>query len=330
MLSKGDEVFAKVLSHQPLTLGLDNFVSGGKLSPAQITAALAKLGLQETELTKSVIKNVTANKQPLVKSKLQRMIEYMEASELTLDEMQTALLINIVWSDDKDHYKGTLDSFAKIFDVTFEELSRQIFLSVLKINDLNYPIEFYEKLNERIIYQINDNINNITALRDKTNGFLSLAEYFKTITPALNILQSEELDYLKKYLLKYVLQKAMYTRFDYNPEFAIVKGKKSLQLINYNMNLVGSGDITTYNVSANKFESVYGELSYSFMINEASCRGKIIAENETLNRMKSGLENLRKNISKHLGMDIELILQSKNSKETSINATVIKSIDFQV
>lgn len=329
-LSKGDEVFAKVVSHRPFTLGLDNFVPGGKMNAAHLALVLAKLGIKETALSKSVIKNIAANGKPLVKSKLQRLIEYMEVSDITLDEMQMTLLINIIWNDNKDNYKGSLDSFAKIFDVTFEELSRQIFLTILKINDLDYPNELYRRLNDYVIYQLDEAHNNVIALKDKSNSFLNIAEFTKTLEPALDMVQRKELEHLKKYMLKYVLQKALYGRFDYNPEFAIIKGKKSLELFNYDLNMLSSGDITTYNINANSFESVYGELSFSFMINESSCRGKIIGDSESLTRIKGGLEKMKTNISKKINNDIDLVLQTKGNKQTSIGASAIKSIDFQV
>ncbi|MGD8777630.1 MAG: hypothetical protein PVH88_01565 [Ignavibacteria bacterium] len=234
---KGEEFLAKVMSQQPLTLGLDNFTKFNQVDNNGLSLLLTKLNIAETNLTTSLLEKVISSKKPLIKSKLKRLIELVENSDIKIDDIQMQLLISIIWNLSTDNFKNTRNVFENIFDISFEELSKKIFDLIQASNTLNLPQSYYDLLNSKIILDIStlNSMPKTSAVRDKSAELLNVIHFIdanrslyvnnKTVINLFND--------MKVYLLKYIIQKAFYAKFNLYPEFVIVKRDQNLELINY-------------------------------------------------------------------------------------------------
>ncbi len=234
---KGEEFLARVMSQQPLTLGLDNFGKLNQTDNQGMSLLLSKLNIAETALTKSLIEKVISLKRPLLKSKVNRLIELIENMDIKIDDVQMQLLISIVWNLSNDNLSSTKNVFESVFDITFEELSKMIFSLVEKSNSLNLSENFYDLLNNKIILDSStlESQSKISSVKDKSEEFLSVIQYISANIDLYNHNKSVMalFDDLKTYMLKYIIQKAFYGKFNLYPEFVIVKKDKSLELVNY-------------------------------------------------------------------------------------------------
>ncbi len=305
---KGEEFLAKVMSHQPLTLGLDNFAKFGQLDAQSASLLLSKLKIAETDLTKTLLEKVVSSKKPLLKSKIDRLIEYAENMDIKIDDVLMQLLISAVWNLSEDKLKETKNIFEEVFDISFEELSKQIFALINKSNELNLSQGYYDLVNDSFILDA-ENFEqqlNISAVKDKSERFLNLIQFIYENESQLNLDNSanDVLSELRTFSLKYVLQKALYGKFEIYPEFAILKRKGKLELVNFRLE---KNDGNSYRV----ISKIDLDKDDSFFIQGLFTNEKFIGEAIVNNKIDELVKNQLNVLNKKISQILKIVADVK-------------------
>ena len=234
---KGDDILAKVLQQNPFTLSLDKFGNLLAQDSTAIYSLLEKLSLVKNALSEKVLRNVIAAKKSLTKTKLEKLINYMEKAAVDFDETQIVILINLIWDNPNESFNDVTKSYNKIFDISFEKLCEEIFESLLILNSLNLPQNIYNKINDVMIFEFNNEADKLSliSLGDKSDEFLSLTRLIESeiAKDYLSAASISSLEVFQSLLIKYILQKAIYNKYSIYPEFTVVKSNDNLDLLNY-------------------------------------------------------------------------------------------------
>lgn len=330
----GDQILARVLNHKPFTLGVDNFALHKSIDNASLSAILLKLGLVDSEISKSVLKKVISGNKPLVKSKLKNLIEYLEENGLLFDELQLASLVNIFWSQSQEDSAQLLGSFDKIFDISFEELANSIYGYVETINSFAPSEIITERINSVVIFDPTKNSSriNIAAIKDKSKEFVYLVKLLEETENLGRIPYSisSSLESLKVLMLKYVLQKSLFNRYDTHPEFTIVKDNDSLELVIYKYDRFNiDGGELSYNISTLIHRNGVGEFVFNAYSTFDKITGDIVVSHNLLKIVHEQLLELNEKISKDYGIysGIKVVPKDIYDNVSNDRPLNIKSID---
>ena len=318
-VERGDELLAKVLQQYPFTLALDKFENLLTAEAGALLSLLEKLNLSKSALSEKILRHVIANKKSLTKSKLEKIIAYVEKQGVDFDESQLVLLINLIWDNSHEGFNDISNSYHKIFDISFERLSAEIFESLLRLNRLNLPEEIYFKLNATMIFDYENEAHefNLLSVGDKTDEFLALAriiedESEKNALPIPSIL---ELEVLQGLLIKYILQKAVYNRYNIYPEFVIIKFKSRLELITYQFEKTTIGRDESYKILINPDKDHYENTAIHAMMNSSKLFGVINSTTSNFSRIEDYLCKLNTKIFEEINIDSYLTVAVDETKE---------------
>lgn len=318
-VEKGDEVLARVLQQYPFTLALDKFENLLISDAGGLLSLLEKLQLAKSALSEKILRLVIANKKALTRSKLEKIIDYIEKAGIDFDESQLVLLINLIWDNSNEGFKDTANSYHKIFDMSFEKLSAEIFESLLRLNRLNLPQEIYFKINEAMIFDYENEAHqfNLVSVGDKSDEFLSLARVIE-IEAGKNELTAPallELEVLQGLLIKYILQKAIYNKYSIYPEFVIIKFRSRLELINYRFEKSTNGKEDTYKIFINPDKDRFENTAVHAMMNTSKLFGVINSTMANFAKIEDYLCKLNSRIFEEINIDSYLTVTVDETKE---------------
>jgi hypothetical protein len=208
-LNVNDAVIAKVISHEPFTVSLDNLVLTKNINENVIALFLNKLNLPQTgKSVKALLAFIKADK-PLIKEKLLKLIEVLNNPDFEDADSTLELLVKILSAADEKSMVFN-KNFIKNFQKPVEKLIAEIFESAKNLNSQNLPKDVLEKLNSLIMLDADGmSSEDMTALLK--NGKELLIELEKIISEglekgALTKEQTAELKNLKELLERFVNQ----------------------------------------------------------------------------------------------------------------------------
>ncbi len=309
---RGEKFLAKVLKHKPFSLGLDSLTASEEANQSVLSAMLSGIGIEENDISVRILKAAIKSKKALVKSKLKRVINYLVSENGNYDEIQINLLLNIVWSLGEESSNDFLSSFSKIFDVSFEELSRAIMSSLESLNLLDAENEIVKRLNDTLIYKL-DNSNsqsNILAVTDKSKNFVNIS---KTIDAYENYGRlKSELNLMQTLMLKYVLQKSMFNMFMTFPEFIIVDSDRTMEMIivRYDKLQRSTGELL-YKISSDFHSDALGDFSFLSYLTNTKLNGDLAMDYENLKLAESRLDLFNNELSNLLKVESSIRLSPK-------------------
>lgn len=330
----GDQLIAKVLTHKPFTLGIDNLSKMKGFEISMLPGMLAKLELKNDAISKLVLKKVMGSNKPIVKAKVKRVIEYLENSDLIIDELTIGLLINIVWNESFESGEEALGSFYKIFDISFEELSQAIYSSLKNLN-ASVPDEVITKsINTVLLFDPSavGAKQNLIPIKDKSKEFVQLVKMIGEAENSSSLLYSvsKEFHTLKLLMLKYVLQKSVFSRFDIHPEFTIINAKEGFHLINYKIDRINNnnGELS-FNITTLFNRKGYGEFLFNAYSTIDKLSGELAVDIKHLKIIKEKLRMVNENLSKELEIFSGIKVEIKDIKRNEDLAppVSIKSIN---
>ena len=304
LLEAGEEFLAKVLMHKPFTLAVDSFTSTKEIDQSVLSIMLARLGVEESELSKKILKAVIKSKKALVKSKLKRLVEYLNYQNIYYDEIQIALLLNVVWSTGKENYEDIISSFSRIFDISFEELSKAILALLERLNSIDSRNTIVNKFNETLIYQ-SENPNaksNISAVTDKSKGFIELSQM---IDASNNFgMLGTELNVMQALMLKYIMQKSMFNMFRTFPEFIIVNSNDMLEIIivRYDKLESSKGELL-HKISSEFHINTLGDFGFRSYLSDTKLNGDVILDIKNMKHAESKINLFNEQLSDSLKID---------------------------
>jgi len=177
----GDVLFAQVLSSNPLTLSLDNFLASKLGEAGLVNLVFAKLGLKKTELGEKFIARLLKSKKHLSRQKIKEALDFINDSNLHFDEIQFAFLSAYLWDDNGETFTEKKNIYRRVFDLNFEELSEAIYKKTVWLSSQNLDMKFYDYLKSKLIFDY-DNFerrNDFNALFGKVKNAIELADFLE-------------------------------------------------------------------------------------------------------------------------------------------------------
>ena len=304
LAESGEKFLAKVIKHKPFSIALDNLTAEEEMGPNVISVMLSKIGIEENEISRKILKEAIKNKKPLVKSKLKKVIDYLVSQNGNYDEIQIGLLLNIIWSLGEEISRDFISSFELIFDLSFEELSQAILTSLEKLNLLEAENEIVKKLNKILIYQVGTKNfhSNIFAVTDKSKKFVEISkmiddcDIYGQLKAELNIMQT--------LMLKYILQKSIFNMFMTFPEFIIVNSGRILEtiIVRYDKLKSTNGELL-YKISSDFHATDLGDFNFLSYLSNMKLNGDLAMDYKNLKRAESRIEAFNFELSNLLKVD---------------------------
>lgn len=232
----GETLLGKVISSNPLVIGLDNFVHLKFIDQQFITSLAEKLGFKPDRFNIDLFGKLIGGKKALIKSKIEDMIEISEP-DFALTEMQMGMLINLLWSANYSDKNELFYEIKVIKEIPFDKLCNEIFKSITRLNNLNLPIEIYDKIKGCFFIDINYPAN---VSENRIEDIIKLSVYLEEFSEKYKVLrtESEEISNFNYKIMQYVLQKSIYNNFNYYPDFYVILNNKELDLIIYSIEII--------------------------------------------------------------------------------------------
>jgi hypothetical protein len=326
-VGKGELMLAKVINQQPLTLSLDNLLNGKMFDGALLSNLLNKLNIKETDLSKNLLQRLVLEKKPVIKSKYKRLLEYLDDTPNNFDDLQVGLMIEMLWQDKEPPYTEYEQMFDEIFDLSFFELSELIYKTLLSINEKYSEKIIVQEMNSGLILHLDSENEEFAKLKDKSNLFT----YFlnKINSPESYVSSETDFKVISDLFLKYILQKSVYMRFGFHPEFAIISEGGKTEFIVYKTEKsaqVNSGNTlrTAYNSDLQDSD----KLKINTVLVENKITGEAVVKPEKVNKLTEVFNRLNSLITKEIGIDSLIYpvsssgrIGSKDGMMVSVNAT---------
>ena len=323
-MKKGEEFTARVASVNPMVLTLTEFEAN---DAAQLKALSILLGLEKSGSKNSLLEKVIASKKVLSKKKMRQLIDIVEHYKNEIDELQLSLLIHLIWSENETDPQLFDDDFKKVFDVSFKELCNQIFEQVKTLIELKIPAPILQKINHTMIYDL-DKPEKINTLKDKSKGFIELISFVNAVAGSADLpfIEINELKKIRKLLLKYILQKAVYASAGLYPDFTIVNYNHPYSLVYFMF--MANGDMPEVTKLISEFElKNLGEVKLnSFFVNN-EFKGKIEIEKNPV-FMEGEIKLLNRILKKDLNIDSGLFYEKETSSDASLIQRSFRNFDY--
>lgn len=286
-LLKNDELFARVLSNDPLTLRIDSLFTNHTLSKGALVQLLSRLGIEATENFIETFREIVKSGKPLIKSRLSALNDFVHSNNVLPDYYQMSLLASIYLSHfiQIEEFLKRENNFIKYSIV---DVIKEIYAGVKEILESSETPEYVKDVTRKLLCQQTEVVAG--SYTDVVKKMIDLSVFLKTqFSGGYRI--TRVMQNLSESLVMYLLQKALYNQFGLYPDFHIYENRGGLLLflftdILYDQN--GSLSITLNDESFIKDNyKIGGALSGTNLHLDIFCREPIL-ENETL---KTEIEN---------------------------------------
>ncbi|KAB2844331.1 MAG: hypothetical protein F9K45_05035 [Melioribacteraceae bacterium] len=137
-----------------------------------------------------------------------------------------------------------------------------------------------------------------------------------------------ELEHMQSLLIKYILQKAIYNKYNIYPEFVIIKFKSRLELINYQYEKGANGNGDSYKLFINPDKDRFENTVIHAMMNTSKIYGLINSTAANFSRIEDYLCKLNARISEEINIDSYLTVTVDETKEMMFDSfTRAKSLN---
>ncbi len=302
----GDILFAQVISGNPFTLSLDSFLAG-KLGEAGIIAAVfSKLGLRKTAFADKFMARLLKLKKPLSKEKIKNALDFIETSDIRLDELQTAFLIAYFWDENGETFSQKKSIYRRVFDLNFNELIEAIYEKIVSLSGKNLEMSFYSVLKEKMIFEHENfaDSRNVNAIFGKVKNAIELADFLEKYRrkPFVTESVAKELDLLKELLIKYVLQKSMLNKYGLYADFVITLAAEGLHLWRFEfVKVYNSKNEPIYKLESAVLTRSNELIDAKIFISETKIQGEIRTENKMA--IKESVKRLNETLARKLAVD---------------------------
>lgn len=260
LAKKGDEFFANVFGHNPFTLKLDGFSQTAMNNLyAQL---LTDFGLDKNILTKEIFGKINSFGKSFSKAKMKRFEEFLKELGLEFDENQLFLLVNLIWNDSPKDFDEIKSVFKKFFSTSFENLVAAIYQKMKELNTLNLPNRIYDELNKTFMLEENDYNNpaKVKLLKSKDEEIVNL---MNSIDSEEYLLQEHKrgLNEFFELIVKYQIQKEVYSTFNVFPDFIFEKNENDFAPVIYFVSLNGNSVNVTIKFLLDRLEANFAAVT---------------------------------------------------------------------
>ena len=292
----GETLVGRILKLDPFTIALDEFSNSLVSKKFNLREILSMLAIEETEISKKIIELLLKKNKPLVKSKIIELINFAEDSNRLYNSDELGLLIEVMWKYSSSNYSKIFKEFEKIFDISFNEISKRIF--DLWSNEVGIK-GIMNKLEKAIVLHLEKKTGliNLSAVKDKSKLFTEIIFDIRRHIDKYGLNEfDDELITLKKLLLKYILQKSFYANAGIYPEFTVLLRERKPDLYLFEYENIGKGDTesllgTTFQISSNE-TSIIGYLTDIRFYGELrTVNSSIVTINQKIKKFNSVMLN---------------------------------------
>ncbi len=291
----GDMLFAQVISQNPLTLSLDAFVASKLGESGLATAILSKLGLPKTKFSANVLEALLKSKKPVSREKTKQLLEFVDSLETLPDKIQMAFLIAYFWDDSGETFSQKRSVYRRVFDLSFNELTEAIYKKIVWLSGQNLEMKLYGEIKKKLIFDHKnfEQTKSANALFGKVKNAIELADFLDKYSNSgvLTSAARTEIAKLKEYLIKYVLQKSLLSKYELYPDFAITLADEGLHLWRFEFaKAVNSNGEAVYKLESSVLTRSEKLIDYKIFISEKKVQGDVKAERmptiaESVNRL---------------------------------------------
>jgi|GEM_PF-5685864 len=284
-----ETLIAKVLSQSPFILSLDSFTLLKSIDES-ISFLLSKLQLPSTTTTERLLKAFILNKKPVMKSKLEKLVEIIESHQLEPDADQLDEIVAFFGSGESGYQSITASSL-KLLMNNNTELSTSILNHVRELNKLAPDSELVSKLNQMLVLNLEDQ-ESINPINIKDSLSCSKNNFEFICYAQENIPEGEAgiiVRNLIESMLIYNLRKVLTSEHEQSHQFIILKEKNNYELLEFNIEQLTESN--NFNVNMNPVN--LGKLNARGIFSENMLSMDLISEpdvNTFLNQTRGELE----------------------------------------
>lgn len=250
-LLKGDEFLAKVLRQKPFTLQADGLQSGRALQTV-VSGLVKRLGLSG-QLAEKVTAELVGKKKPVVKSRIDWILDKAEDKMLNPDPMQMQLICALSMLPPQE-LEESGSSVRQLFHQSIQDVMKEIFRFVT----MQLPAGSYPKA-------VGDTVNSVLVkeLLPKTGNpdkeIIDLIFRLKEFSAGIENSVKKEYEGFITNLVEYTLQKSVYNFFKIYPSFLIIREGQEyfLHIHNHNAEEEHSYRLSVDITGSKKTEPVY-------------------------------------------------------------------------
>ncbi len=266
-LEVGEIVCGKVIKNNPLTVSLDIKKEN---NDKQIDKLLRLLGIKKNPIAAEALSLLLVMQKPLVKSYTEEFIAFLRlnGSNYAFDELK--VLANLIWNK-----TGNVESFAEIFNESFQSICEKIFgiLGEIKIEsgknktlDLlwsSFVIDDANDLDDRLNNKNERLAKGLKLFGDRNKSDLLFAEM--------------RMERLKNYLKKYLLQKSYYASTGIYKDFVVLKGNSGYKFYFYKYETEREEQVANLLITTNyENEKMIGYLTENILYGEIHAGNNIL------------------------------------------------------
>ncbi len=179
--------------------------------------------------TSTILEKIIEERKPVIKSKVNLLLDFILDNKMELSDSQLSLLVNILWSERGSSTKLAEELFENLFNEPFELVIKHLFEATKEIVYAKIPSFIMQQINETIY---DESIDNTVALNGKKEIIIEVIKSLnKNLTVNKNVEDRNIIEEYIEYGTKYILQKSALQNFDYYPDFVIAKNENDLLLI---------------------------------------------------------------------------------------------------
>lgn len=223
-VASGDAFIAKVLSAKPLILSVSDIVQPGK-SAELLPSLLAALNIKPTDEATTFVSYLLGEKKPLVKSKIERAIAFMERLGSDLDRWQIAFLAQVYLQRD-EFLAYMVEKEERFMRESLDEIMREIFAGVLALVELRPSPATLDPILDGLALRVGEYSPRARHYPppDRDDRLLDLALRMEaTIESGEERAEvADQIALLTRNVVRFLATKATYNRFDVYPDFVVL------------------------------------------------------------------------------------------------------------
>lgn len=327
-LGINDEFLAKVISENPFILALNVFDENESGLLFITEFLLSEIKFELTESIKKALLIILENKKALIKKKLKKLINQLKNINRELNEIEIGLLINLIWESNEDYSEELFGKKDNVFNISFEKLAESIYETFIDLQNEKIPQDIKNLLNSTLVLNLDeqDKVTQSFVLSNKSNRFLKIIKLIDFYNEVRDPYHRTAVN-LETLLLKYILQKAVYGKFNIQPEFAILKKETNYELLIFTVEQIDNKlNKNSIRITCNTIIETFGNIFWELYLTSDSINGEISIRPEVKEQCEIRIQNFNQGVNQLLKMFSSI--EIKNAKNYPDKYTPLKKLEI--
>ncbi len=303
-LGINDEFLAKVISENPFILALNVFDENESGLLFITEFLLSEIKFELTPSIKKALLIILENKKALIKKKLKKLINQLKNINRELNEIEIGLLINLIWEPNEDYDEELFGKKDNVFNISFEKLAESIYETFIDLQKEKISQDIENLLNSTLVLNLDeqDEVTQSFVLSNKSNRFLKIIKLIDFYNEERNFNHRTAVN-LETLLLKYILQKVVYGKFNVQPEFVILKKETDYELVIFTVEQIDNKlNKNSIRITCNTVTEAFGNTFWELYLTSDSVNGEISIRPEVKGQCKIRIKNFNQEVNQLLKM----------------------------